>query len=123
MEGQHTEKFQEYYQISLGEKESFFECICPLKCTDNFNFGGSQTQMQFSVNKDIVDVDMFFDPSGYGEVASSRERALAAFTNLTAADEIQDSDVKLQTEGYGINIVNPVQFNLTVDYLTVGVNF
>ena len=74
MEGQHTEKFQEYYQISLGEKESFFECICPLKCTDNFNFGGSQTQMQFSVNKDIVYVltsEMLFDPSGDGEVASS----------------------------------------------------
>ena len=78
------------------------------------------------MNKDIVNVligEMLFDPSGDEEVAYPRERALDAITNLTAADEIQDSDVKLQTEGYGINIVNPVQFNLTVDYLTVGVNF
>ena len=48
---------------------------------------------------------------------------LAAFTDLAAADELQDSDGELQTDRYGINIFNPVQFNLTVEYLAVGVTF
>ena len=66
---------------------------------------------------------MLFDPSEDGEVASSRERALTEFTDLTTSDGIQDSDGELQTDRYGIKIVNPVQFNLTVEYLAVGVTF
>ena len=82
--------------------------------------------MQLSMNKDIVDVligEMLFEPSGDGKVVSSRERTLAAFNNLTAADKIQDSDDELHTDNYGIKIVDPVQFNLTVEYLAVGVTF
>ena len=78
-----------------------------------------QTQLQFYVNKDIVNVligEMLFDPSGDGEVAYSQERTLTAFTDLTASDKIQKSDGKLHTGRYGINIFNPVQFNLTVEY-------
>ena len=66
---------------------------------------------------------MLFDPSEDGEVASSRERTLTEFTDLTTSDGIQDSDGELQTDRYGIKIVNPVQFNLTVEYLAVGVTF
>ena len=126
MEGQHAEKWREYDRSSLEEKESFFKYIYPFKSTINSHFGGSQTQLQFSVNKDIVDVligEMLFDPSGDGEVASSRERALSSFADLAAADEIQESDGDLQTDRYGIQIVNPVQFNLTVEYLDVGITF
>ena len=85
-----------------------------------------QTQLQFSANKEIVDIligEMLSDPSGDGEVASSQERALAVFTDLADADKINESDGELQTDRYGIKIVNPVQFNLTVEYLTVGVTF
>ena len=125
-EVQHAEKWREYDQSSHQEKEFFFKFIFPFKSTVNSHFSGSQTQLEFSVKKDIVDVlidDMLFDPSGDGEVASSQERSLAAFTELTAVDKIQDSDGDIQTDRYGINIVNTVQFNLTVEYLAVGVTF
>ena len=82
--------------------------------------------MKFSINKDIVDVligEMLLDPSGDGEVASSQERALAAFTDLTDTDKIQESDSELQPSRYGIKVVNPVQFNLILGYLAVGINF
>ena len=94
-EVQHVEKWRDYDQIIPEEKESFFECIRPFKSTVNPHFGGSQTQLQLSVNKNILDVligEMLFDPSGDGEVASSRERALSSFADLAAADEIQESD-------------------------------
>ena len=75
MEGQHSEKWREYDKSSPEEKESFFGCIRPFKSTVTSHFGGLQTQLQFSANKEIVDVrigEMSFDPSGDGEVASSR---------------------------------------------------
>ena len=78
------------------------------------------------MNKDLVDVligEILFDPSGDEEVESSREHALYDFTNLAADSEIQDYDDELHTDRYSINIFNPVQFNLTVEYLTVGVTF
>ena len=113
MEGQHAEKWWEYDWSSPEEKESFFKCICPFKSTLHSHFGGSETALQFSMNKDIVDVligEMLFDPSGDEEVASSRECTLAAFTDLTAADEIQDSDGELQTDRYGIKASCSVAF-------------
>ena len=48
---------------------------------------------------------------------------LAAFTDIADADEIQEYDGKLQTDRYGIKIINPIQFNLTIEYLTVDVTF
>ena len=78
------------------------------------------------MNKDIVDVligKILFDPSEDGEVVSSQERVLAAFADLAAVDKIQDSDGELQTDSYGIKIYNLVQFNLTVEYLAVGIAF
>ena len=74
MEDQHLEKWWEYDQSILEEKESLFECICPFKSTVNSHFGGSQTHLQFSSNKEIVEVmigEMLFYPSGYGDVESS----------------------------------------------------
>ena len=98
----------------------------PFKSTVNSHLCGLQTQLQFSMNKDIFDVligDMLFNPRGDGVVASSRERALSAFTNHSAADNIQDSGGGLQTYRYSIKIVNTVQFNINVEYLAVGVTF
>ncbi|KAI9917018.1 hypothetical protein PsorP6_016785 [Peronosclerospora sorghi] len=58
------------------------------------------------------------------DVASSRELALAAFVDLAAADEMEESNGEDQTHRYGIKaIANPFQFNLTVAYLAVGVTF
>ena len=126
MEGQHAEKWRDYDQSSPEQKESFFKCIRTFKSTVNSHLGGLQTQLQLSVNKEIFDVligEILFDPSGDGEVASSRERALAALPDFAAADKIQDYDGKLQTDRYGIKIFNPVQFKLTVDYIAVGITF
>lgn len=78
------------------------------------------------MNKDVVDIligDMLFDANGYDEVASSRERAIASFSDISAAGEMHDSESYLQTDCYGIKIVNPVQFNLTVECLSVGLTF
>ena len=101
MEVKQAEKLHEYNQSRQEEKESFFECIFPFKSTVNSHLGGSHTQLQFSANKDILNVligEMLFNPSGYGGVAASQERSLAAFADLATADEIQNSDGELHTD-------------------------
>ena len=69
MEDQNAEKWREYDQSRPEYKESLFECIRPFKSTVNYHYGVLQTQLEFSVNKEIVDVligEMLFDPSGDG---------------------------------------------------------
>lgn len=105
MMDQHAEKWREYDQSSPEEKESFFDCVRPFKTTLHAHFGGKQTALHFTVNKDIVEVligEMLFDPDGDEEVATSRERALAAFVDIAAAGEMQNSDGDLNSDRYGI---------------------
>ncbi|KAI9915636.1 hypothetical protein PsorP6_007673 [Peronosclerospora sorghi] len=105
LENQHPNKWEEYNQSSKEERELFFNGH-PFKSTMHAHFAGTQTALHFSVNQDIVDVhigEMLFDTDAYEEVASSRERALAAFVELSAsADEMEDSNGEDQTHRYGI---------------------
>ena len=76
------------------------------------------------MNKTIVDIiigEMLFDGDDPNEEAS-KERALSIFVdNIQTGENIDDSD--LIHDRYVVTIKNPAQFDLVVDYVSVGASF
>ena len=92
--------------------------VIPFAKTIRSYFTGSQVPRHEFIRKEIVDViigEMFFHPDD-GNEEIMKERALKIFSEVEVDDQCH-------RDYYHINIRNHIQFNLVIDYLSVGVSF
>lgn len=126
LETQHPLRWRMYSALTTPEKAKCFVENGPIvhRQTLRSHFSGPQVALNYYVNKNIVDVivsEMLFHADDVNE-GVSKERALAIFEDVIEPGESeQDSD--LQTDRYRIQIKNPAQFHLVVDYVSVGASF
>ena len=126
MAAQHSVHWETYSALTKTQKTVFFDENAPVvhRTTIKSHFGGAQAAVHYFVNRDVVDViigDMLFHPDDSNDEVT-KERALANFENvIEPAEDEQDSD--LQTDGYRVILKNPAQFQLVVDYISVGASF
>jgi hypothetical protein len=121
-EKQHPQMWKQYQEASDEEKKAFFETSRPVKETLHNYFGTKQVAQRIRINAAIVNViigELLWDPEDIdGETHSRMMRSFEDFAGDT--EELQEGE---GVDRFCIVIKNPVQFSLTVDYLSVGCSF
>ena len=88
------------------------------------HFSGTQAPLHWFVNKNIIDViigEMLFHPDDSNKEVK-KERALAIFKDVFQPVENANNS-NLQQDWYRVVIKNWAQFDLVVDYVSVGASF
>ena len=126
MDAQHSVHWQTYSSLTKQQQTVFFDEHAPVvhRNTIRSHFGGAQAIAHYFVNKDIVDViirNMLLHPDDSNDEVT-KERALAIFEDVIGPDE-DERESDMQTDGYRVIVKNPAQFQLVVDYVSVGASF
>ena len=121
---QHPSRWQDYNILSDEKKATYFDdnAQLPLKSTLYAHFDGvAQLPLVAYINRPIVDViikDMLFHPDDSEGI--SMQRALEVFQDTADASEGPRPG---DTDRYKIEIRNPLQFGLIVDFIRLGSSF
>lgn len=120
---QHSTLWENYQSLSSEDKKLFFADVIPVKETMHQYFSGKQVEKIYLINAGIVTIiigEMLWDPEDFeGETHS---KMLSAFVDCRDVTENLESD-EVGNDRFMVVIKNQVQFNLAVDYVSVGCSF
>lgn len=108
----HPAAWSSYQALPLDAKLTHFDDKIQHTNTISTSFGPAQTPLNFDIDRAIVDViigDMFFHPDDHGQ--AGQKVALKLFNKNENAD------------GYKVIISNPLQFQLIIDFIVMGLSF
>jgi len=120
---QHPQKWEQYQEANDEEKKMFFEENRPVKETLHNHYGAKQVKQRYLINAPIVKViigELLWDPDDID--GSTHKNMMSSFI-----DYVDESEVMEEGEEGGdrfcIEINNPVQFSLAIEYLQAGLSF
>ena len=109
---QHPQRWEQYQEANHEEKKRFFEENRPIKETLHHHYGVKQVQQRYLINAPIVEViigEMLWDPED-----------IDGFTHKNMMSSFKEGE---GCDRFCIEINNPVQFSLAIEYLQAGLSF
>ena len=119
---QHPQRWKQYQEARGEEKKTFFEENELIKETLHHDYGGKQVTQRYLINAPIVNViigEMLWDPEDID--GSTHTNTMSSFKDYV--DESEEVEEGEGADRFCIEINNPVQFSLAIEYLPAGLSF